>query len=531
MQTGGHQVSGKRRTPEQRIGDIGEDHFRLFCTSNNLLPTKVERDYGLDFLCQVDLAASLSQTGTLAGTPVGFSVRATARADGRIKLTRSDAECLLAAELPVALALVNLRDGQGTEIYFRFLDRDFIVELHEFLSSAKKVKHFKPADLKSAAIFRDELAPALAPGFVEKARVAAAELLASPVEGAVCVEVRRGSQGELTLTTAFDFYRLFDRRSPDQLKALMIATFGAPRFRDDRLSRLALNAGLCGGLARLPAPYMLRGFMMDGPASMRIRGADDGVELSLLKTADEHHVGWVHEAGVAFIGGERRIDQDGHYVHDMEILVDADSDSPLAAHPELVSFLGTCRPGTLIEFDAPGSFALEAECFEGIATCSDFASAFIAASGLPGWDQVRVSVKDLASEESLKSMLWLASAAVPSSHVAPRGLFIKDVEASDCTAVEAVVHLPVVCNLVDGAVVVWLSGDGVVYHHHDEPCGFMVNVFGSREVTTTRRLSKETDLPEAVLGVGNIALSREGPLAIDQPKQDWGEIRLSFEPI
>lgn len=73
------------------IGDEGEDAFRWFARRHGMLPTKLERDYGVDFICQV--AGERGQTGArpVLGALAGFSVRSTTRPDERITVTRKDA--------------------------------------------------------------------------------------------------------------------------------------------------------------------------------------------------------------------------------------------------------------------------------------------------------------------------------------------------------------------------------------------------------------------------------------------------------
>ncbi|MET8178744.1 hypothetical protein [Streptomyces sp. NPDC005336] len=141
----------KKRNAAQRIGAIGEDRFRLSCQENFIIPNKVEHDFGFDFLCQPDLAAGFGRTGPVSGVFVGFSVRATDRDDGRIRLNQADAECLLAAQFPTGLALVKLNGPKSAAVYFRMMDAAFIVELSQFLASAKKSKHFTPKDMRPVA--------------------------------------------------------------------------------------------------------------------------------------------------------------------------------------------------------------------------------------------------------------------------------------------------------------------------------------------------------------------------------------------
>ncbi|MFE7329407.1 hypothetical protein ACFU8W_31390 [Streptomyces sp. NPDC057565] len=517
----------KKRNSSQRIGSIGEDRFRIFCHENFLIPNRVENDFGFDFLCQLDLTASFSQTGQISGTILGFSVRSTDRVDGRIKLTRSDAECLLAADFPVGLALVKLDQVRSAEVYFRFLDPDFIVSLSEFLSSTKQSKHFTPKDLLPASEITETVRRVSAPGYVEQSRVQAAERLAEPIAGNVRIQIQRDGQNEVTLVTSLDLYSFFEQGTESERDALFLATFGAPRFRGKRIRDLALKGGLMRGIARLPQPYVLRGFVMDDPTVAKVNGPRGSASLSVLRTANDHHYGYVHAAGFA-LTVSHRIKRNGQYVHEMRTLVDPKSDSPLEEHPALLHFLNSCYPDSTFTFDGEG-LTLDTPNFSGIGDCANFASALLGARTLTGWQDVRVTVSDMAIEESRKSMMWLAAAAAPGSHVLPRGLVIRDVQESECDARNAVIYVPVVCNLATTSVVTWFSGKGSVLYHQDEPCGFKVNVYETREVEVVKRLPKKSIFPEVPLGPALLIFRGDAVETVQGHPSGWGDIHCRWE--
>lgn len=462
----------KKRSQSQRIGSLGEDLFRVFCGKNYLIPNKVEHDFGFDFLCQVDLAKNLAQLGQIAGTIVGFSVRSTISPTGQIKLTRADAECLLAAEFPAGLALVKIDDTESGEVFFRLLDEDFTTELCAFVASKKGAKRFVPGDLLAGTEIREAVKRASTADFVERSRLAAAEKLSVPVVGDVHIQVKRDRNGQATLVTALDLYKYFEQRTDADKRSLHLATFGAPRFRGRRLRDLALKEQLMGGLARLPQPYVLAGFVVDEPTPTRVQGPVAAADLVLLRTGNEHHFGYVHEAGFALTISYRK-KLNGQYIHEMYALVDEESNSEWANHPDLLEFLDACRPDSEFVFRGDRDLVLDADSFGGLGNCSNFATALLEARSLTGFEDVPVVVRDVALEESRTSIAWLAAAASLDSHVIPRALMTKNVEESDCEARSATVEVPVVCNLAGASIVVWFSGRGSVLFHEGDPCGFV----------------------------------------------------------
>jgi hypothetical protein len=502
----------KKRSQSQRIGSLGESLFRVFCEKNYLIPNKVEHDFGFDFLCQIDLAKNRAQLGQVAGNFVGFSVRSTIKPDGQIKLRRADVECLLAAELPVGLALVKLDGAESGEVFFRLLDEDFTAELCAFVASKKGSKRFVPGDLLPGAEIQESMKRALVSGFVERSRLVAAEKLTAPVVGDVRIQIRRDGDGQATLVAALDLYKYFEQRNDADKRSLHLATFGAPRFRGRRLRNLALKERLMGGLARLPEPYVLAGFVMDEPTPTRVRGPVATADLLLFHTGNEHHFGYVHEAGFALTISYRK-KLDGQYIHEMHALVDEESDSEWADHADLLEFLDACWPNSEFVFRGDRDMFFEAAYFEGLGNCSNFATALLKARTLTGFEDVPVIVRDMALEESRTTIAWLAAAASPDSHVIPRGLMTKNVEESDCEARSATVKVPVVCNLARASVVVQFSGRGSVFFHEGDPCGFKVPTYESRKVEVRKKLAKNSALPEVSLGIATFNI-QDGALAM-----------------
>ncbi|MFI2549198.1 hypothetical protein ACH5AJ_33350 [Streptomyces rochei] len=491
----------KKRNAAQRIGAIGEDRFRLSCQENFIIPNKVEHDFGFDFLCQADLSADFGETGPVSGVFVGFSVRATDRDDGRIRLNRADAECLLAAQFPTGLALVKLDGPKTASVYFRMMDASFIVELSQFLTSAKKSRHFTPKDMRPMAEIRDAFRKVSAVGYLEQVRADAARKIAEPITGPVQIRIHRDSGRQATLITSLDLYAWFEQGTPAEQEALYLATFGEPERRDRRMRQLALNGKAMGGLVHLPQPYVLAGFVMDHPTGVCVHSPSGSAHLPVLRTANERHFGYIHPAGFALTVSSR-VEQDGQYVHMMRALADPDSDALLGNHPALLAFLTACHPESVFSFDDRDGPPLDARYFVNLGDLAQCAAAFRDAQRLDGWDAAPVMVKDMASPESRNSLVFLASAADPQTQPIPRGLLLTtpDVEEEDCDAVPGAVNVPVVCNLADSSLVVWFSGHGSVLFHNGDPCGFTVPAFGVDTIEVRARVPSRSLFPQVHLG-------------------------------
>src|SRR4051794_40199794 len=93
--------SSKKRAVSNQIGAEGEAAFRLVAIRHGLLPTKLDEDVGLDFLCQVQEAPGSSGVSRMTGAVLGASVRTSASDDARVTLNPADASILLGASFPV----------------------------------------------------------------------------------------------------------------------------------------------------------------------------------------------------------------------------------------------------------------------------------------------------------------------------------------------------------------------------------------------------------------------------------------------
>lgn len=66
---------GKKITVSQKIGDLGEVIFEKFAIENGLIPNKVKRDYGIDFVCQPTERSSSVGINRVKSSLLGVNVR------------------------------------------------------------------------------------------------------------------------------------------------------------------------------------------------------------------------------------------------------------------------------------------------------------------------------------------------------------------------------------------------------------------------------------------------------------------------
>ncbi|SNT48709.1 hypothetical protein SAMN05216276_10503 [Streptosporangium subroseum] len=525
----------KKRSYSQRLGTAGENAFRIFCQQNLIVPNKLEEDFGIDFLCQVDNATNYRETGIIGGSIIGACVRAVDNPDGRIKLSRADAEALLLAQFPMLVIMVKLDGISNADVYYRFVDQEFAIQLSELLASEKTSTSFTSDRFKTAQSFKNDLGAAIAPGYVERIKAIVAERSVSSLLGDAQIEVRRTPERQTTLVTAIDLYAYFEQGTKEERRALYLATFGAPDFRTERISKLAVKAKLLGSLSQLPRPYVLRGFTVDEPIIVRVEGPAGASSCEFLRTSNAHHFGLVHQAGFSLTISRRKKSK-GVWVHKMDVLVDPDAACYLEDWPELAEFLSKCMPGARISFGEPAEFEIEVDYFRDIGKCVDFARALNLAGTLDGWDEGPIPLQEFDAKESRNTAFWLASIGQNQSALQGFGLQWVTVDVTKLATKRAIIWTPVVSNTAKHSIISWVESQGEIYMHVGDACGFKLTNYLSCELEVVEKIRKSSKWPEIFISRGFPVAAIESEKAVrmnvDYPHlEDIHVIWKAYEPM
>lgn len=164
---------GKRRTRGQRIGEKGEGLYKTWGTDNGLTSQKLAEDYGIDFF-SLELRPISKSIEEATGTVLASQVRSIEGARRkRIKLDRTDAETALRLRIPYCLVAIDVSEKR---VYHRFLDEAFLIELDEFLNSSQKTLTLRlDSFAQGTDRFRDDLARAAEQGRQYRLRILKAE--------------------------------------------------------------------------------------------------------------------------------------------------------------------------------------------------------------------------------------------------------------------------------------------------------------------------------------------------------------------
>ncbi|MBU4274171.1 MAG: hypothetical protein KKA28_20270 [Planctomycetes bacterium] len=132
----------KKVHDNQSSGYIGEDEFKSWASKMGWFATKIDQDFGIDFICQIRGERISEKSSVMTGKLLAVSVRSTTTDGDAIKISRDDADHLLKLNTPMVFAIVQRgSQEEQAKIAIKFPDDAFICELDAFLRS--KAKHHK----------------------------------------------------------------------------------------------------------------------------------------------------------------------------------------------------------------------------------------------------------------------------------------------------------------------------------------------------------------------------------------------------
>jgi len=236
---------------------LAEAEFERFGLRVRLLPEKLRKDFGLDYLCQVLEPDGRAGHASVTGDVIGAAVRGTSDPKAKVRLRRSDVRHLLTAEFPVCLVLVHLPPGASPQLYFRFMDEPFSAVLAEALKSGTASFTIDPAELLEQAAFPAELERVIKPGFVERVRLSRASRAVEAVLPRSRLVFQRTERGDLTVVEVSDFFAQFAVESPEEKHLVHVAAFGAAGRFAGRFSNLRVKPALIDALKGLPSPIVI----------------------------------------------------------------------------------------------------------------------------------------------------------------------------------------------------------------------------------------------------------------------------------
>jgi hypothetical protein len=528
-------ASGKRRSFSQRVGTGGELAFRNLSHRQGLLCTKVEDDFGIDFMCQVDLDHLSRKASDIASTVVGACVRATTSAAGTVYLYPGDAENLLNSGTPLVFVLVHLTSDPGdAPVYHRLVDEAFIRELHEFLDSGASRLEVAPGECKTEDQFRASLAEMLCYGYSERVRVAVAAARVNSVLPNTTVEVRTRGNGQLTLVSTVDYYSLFERIDDEQERELLHAVFGAEEHITDRVAKLSLRPEVIGHLRSLPQPMIFAGLSRELDTSLRVVTGGESASEPFTYRAIGTHFGYVHAAGISLIISRAR-DRNGTWVHETELFVDPLTSNVMDDLGATLDFFALCSPGAKLyredhDSETVSGFDVDAM-FTALTSAAAMINAWRTCAQLDGWPARSVELKHFTDPEVFNTLVGFAHLLDEPARIASSSFVFRALpngaEAADLERRPTTVYVPIIGNLAGHSIVLHLTVEGSTLSFEGDVVGFEFTSISSAECEARDRAEKSTVYPELVPGGAAPTLALGGaqqgvlPESLDDLRLGW----------
>lgn len=532
--------SGKRRSFAQRVGTRGENEFRTFAHKHGLIATKFEDDFGIDFMCHVDLDHKGRAASDIANSLVGACVRATTSRKGKVRLNLADARNLLNSRSPLIFILVKVIDDNTAMVRHRLVDEAFSDELQSFIEGETEHMDVYAADCSAEADFEKSLATAMSHGFNESMRIGLAERSLARILPTASVAIHRQPDGQLTLVSTVQYFDYFSTETEKQAKAVLHAAFGSLHNQDQRIAQLTPRPDVMKYLRNLPQPTVLSGFTEEAEVVLRATMmSGETADAPFAKRRIGTHFAYVHDGGVSLIISHSK-NVDGTWVHETEVFVDPLIELPLEDLGELHHFLAHCGVGSRIHVVAEdgtvdgAGFSID-ETFLPLQTVARFVQAWEVCSKIEGWPDRRVLLRDVADREVFYTLAGLAALATAPESVAKYSFYLAASDEtrrpSDFVETSTTAHVPFIANLAADTLVVWLVVDSATLAYEGRVRGLR---FGSVEgawAEVRPLVRKTTVYPEMVTDASEPTTTYAPRLIEGRVPTELLDVGLGFEDV
>jgi Domain of unknown function (DUF4365) len=513
----------KRRSKSQRIGLRGENAFRTAASRTGLVPTKVEEDFGLDFVCAVESPVRGSSTGTIAGLFVGAAVRSSESKRGRVRFTRKDIEYLLSCQIPVFLVLAHVYKVNSEQVYVRLLDTDLALRLAAFLDSDKNEISFTPSDFLSYEKIPALIETAMIPNFLSSVRLAIAKFGLARVLPDVHIELHVSEKGQFSLVRTTDFLAQFDTKDQQDLR---IAMFGSPDKMGERLQKLSINRDLFSHLNKLPQPVVIAGSVIERDVELAVGGHENTTKCNFTKRLVGSYFGYVHSSGFSIQISEP-VPSDGQMVHLIDAQIDSAIKIHLNKHTDLYNFLRKCTKGHRWgEIGTPHTFLVES--CGNLGLFGALALYLWQSRNIAPWLHEDVHLGNAYSNEILNT---LALIGILGNAKSLSGIGFLLVDEDDLPTKQARVLLPIIANLGQAGLVIFVSAKCVVILKDNLVAGIKIlDILDKISIEKRADIfQKASDEPELVISKGwpVIQLGPSPTIGKSDPSS-WGYEALLF---
>lgn len=507
-------TKAKRRAVAQKIGRQGELIFEAWATAGHFSASKLQDDFGVDFVCQQMLPAGKA-TEEVTGLSVFVQVRATSTAKKpRIGMSREDVETALRHAGVFCLAGVHI---PTREVFFRWLDIPLLEEWAAFLRSDRETITLRlDAMFKGVERFSKELLLASRPAQRTKFAQARARTSLDAAMHGSRLRMNTGEKGDWAAVVVPNLLSIVNAGA-EQHEALAMAMFRPIPFETGFREILACHA---------PHKALLSvGALVDGPLWVA-GGAETEVTLEIAHGSRRAHCpftmrrvrderAYIGPSGLVLrITDTRQAAPEGEHVHEMSWSVEGEGSADLPTSGQL-DFLRMLVPGARLNEAGRPLIPVDHFGVQGIGRSIAAIELTFSRLGLP---LTGVRLADLGDEVFAFNLGVLEALATEGPLVLSGFVFdLADDEIADDAWEPCRYRVPITLRMKEHNILVWVEGEADAYVHDDTVRGLR---FKTRDATD--------------IGVTNFPLAGDGratahfvpgwpPLILAQEKPEFAE--------
>lgn len=338
----------KKQSKSQNIGEQGEDIFRCFASQIGLIPNKIERDYGIDFLCQIPENLSSNYPKIVKFSVIGAIVRTSNAKKPHRSLKKDDIDSMLRADFPIVVILIGLKKK---EVYYRFLDAELLKELHETLRCGKRQFILRPRSMnKDNNEFKKSLYVITRNENQQKLRLLFTQLRLHEIIGKAKLTFIYQENGNVVLVEVDDLTQIFDKSKREYLSIRQTYLTGS-YTSGIVIPEKAIKENFIRALDDFSRVTIISSHKTYKQMPLILKQASNVVSECAFKHeyfGDEHSLH--HKGGLTLVFSDVRFNKFGDHYHRLETIIDPTQNEPLRTYSDLLDFIKNCTANTKMYF-------------------------------------------------------------------------------------------------------------------------------------------------------------------------------------
>lgn len=464
---------GKYRSRAQRIGSNGEKLFVLWSQDRSLSCTKPDDDYGIDFWCQVLRPVGKRSLEETTGAIAAVQVKATeGKVRPRITLDRHDAVNLLRQTHATVLVAVH---PKAQVVHFAFINEAMIDRLNQFLASDAKTHSIRLDELESSvAEFDRQLQYLTRPGTQHRLRVYKAQRAIGTAVLGSSISVHHSATGGLAVVDVPWLGSALEV-DPAAREAVRTQVF-EQGCRSDEVPGISLKPAFIEAVDPVDGPVFLHG-VAEACAELTLEheGQRAAAFFDLRRVGEAR--AYTHPVGLSVVISDAR-KHGKHWHHELQTRIFLGQKS-LGASPEVLPFLRLLRSGARLSLDG-NTFGPIESVGPAIVKIGPAVEALENIAALLTLDLSEFYLNDFEMTEFGHAVSFLdvfLLQKTPAQRFVPTFLIgsAADGDPSRLPTEAVRVELPIVLNLKDRGVIIWVRARGTAFCAEDgQWCGLRI---------------------------------------------------------